>query len=227
MRIYNVEVTNHCNGKCGNYCPYSKMTRKKGNMSKKTFRKVLDKQELNFIEMHNFGEPLIHPRIFDFIKMAKDVGFKTEFSTNGLLLDAKTFDNLYHAGLDLLWVSIRPFFGKVRKTLIKHYDEYSKKMKITILYVEFKNKIKTLPRSWDVTYIEPHSWSGYVVIPFVKRNISCFNLSNQAVTVLWDGRVSNCCHDYDGKYIIGTIDDDNLKPSVNELCKRCEFYGTQ
>lgn len=226
MKIYNCEITNHCNSECKGYCPYSEMTRPKGFMSEETFRKVLDKQELDFIEMHNFGEPLLHPMIYDFIKISKDAGFKTRFSTNGKLLNEETFKKLADAGLDKLWISIRPFFDEVKKTLDKNYEEYSKKMKISIIYVEFPHKVREWPSNWNVMGVIPHTWSGQVKIPFRKSNQPCFNLQNKAVTVLWDGRVSNCCHDFDGKYIIGTIDDDNLKPSRVKLCEECEFNGT-
>jgi hypothetical protein len=226
FKIYNVEITNHCNSKC-EYCPHPKMTRPKGLMSMKTYRKVLKKQELDFMELHGFGEPLMHPLIYDFVRMAHKRGLKTRFSTNGLLLSGEIMDKLVDSGLDLLWISIRPFFEEVRKKLTLLYDEYSKKMDIMVYYVEFPEKTKPLPEHWKVTRIIPHSWSSQVKLPFVKSPDRCFNLANSAVNVLWDGRVSNCCHDFDGKYIIGTIDDDNLKPAPNELCKGCEFYGKE
>jgi len=224
MKIYTVEVTNHCNSKC-EYCPHPKMTRSKGFMSVETFKKVLKKQELDFMELHGFGEPLMHPQIYDFVRMAHERGFKTQFSTNGLLLSREVMDKLVDSGLNTLWISIRPFFDIVKPKMEELYDEYSKKMEIVIYYVEYPEKMQRLPSGWKVTNVIPHSWSSQVRLSFVKSIDKCFNLKNSAVTVLWDGRVSNCCHDFDGKYIIGSIDDEGLKPKPNELCKECEFYG--
>lgn len=226
MRINNVEVTNHCNMKC-RYCPHPKMTRKKGFMSQETYEKVLDKQELDYMELHNFGEPLLHEKIYNFIRMAKARGYKTQLSTNGTLLTEDVMDNLVNAGLDLLWISIRPAFEKVKKFLEKKYEKYSKDIEIVILYVEFTDKTKPLPKNWKITPIIPHTWSGQIDLPYRKRNEMCDNLRLKAVTVLWDGRVSNCCHDYDGKYTLGTIDDNGLEPKPNKLCEGCEFYGAQ
>jgi len=222
MNIYNVEVTNHCTAKC-KYCPHPNMTRKKGFMTMETYEKVLKKQELKFVELHGFGEPLLHPKIFDFVRMAHEQGLRTRFSTNGILLSIDVMDKLVESGLDLMWVSIRPYFDVVKGKLKEFYDEYSKKIEIVVYYVEYPEKTRPLPEGWRVVHIVPHTWSSQVQLPFIKANINCFNLRNSAVTVLWDGRVSNCCHDFDGKYIIGTLDDDNLKPSPNELCLRCEF----
>ena len=224
MRIYNVETTNHCNANC-DYCPYPKMTREKGFMSMDIFNKILEKQELDFIELHNFGEPLMDPQIFKFIRMAKKAGFKTRLSTNGLLLNRDVLSKLADAGLDLMWVSIRHYFDQVKKTLDVLYSEYSKKIEIIIYYVELPNRMRDLPKQWKVTRLIPHTWSKQIEgVPFTMRNESCFNLREKAVTVLWDGKVSNCCHDFDGKYIIGTIDDEGLEPKAVELCGRCEFY---
>ena len=224
MRIYNVETTNYCNAEC-DYCPYPKMTREKGFMSVETFKKVLEKQELDFMELHNFGEPLVDPQIFKFIRMAKEAGFKTRLSTNGLLLNRDVLSKLADAGLDLMWISIRRYFDQVKKTLDELYPEYSKKIDIVIYYVELPNRMRGLPREWKVTRLFPHTWSRQIErVPFIMRNERCFNLRERAVTVLWDGRVSNCCHDFDGKYILGTVDDEGLEPKAVELCGRCEFY---
>lgn len=225
MKIYNIEVTNHCNARC-DYCPQPGMKREKGFMSMETYKKVLNKQELDFMELHGFGEPLLHPKIFDFVRMAKKRGFKTRFSTNGILLNEEVMDKLVDSGLDLMWISIRPFFDAVKKKLEKLYEEYSKRIEIIVYYVEYPEKVRPLPREWYVKHITPHTWSMQIIgLPFVKHNERCFNLENRAVVVLWDGRISNCCHDVDGRYILGTIDDDKLEPKVIDLCKGCEFYG--
>jgi len=201
------------------------MTREKGFMSMDIFNKILEKQELDFIELHNFGEPLMDPQIFKFIRMAKKAGFKTRLSTNGLLLNRDVLSKLADAGLDLMWVSIRHYFDQVKKTLDVLYSEYSKKIEIIIYYVELPNRMRDLPKQWKVTRLIPHTWSKQIEgVPFTMRNESCFNLREKAVTVLWDGKVSNCCHDFDGKYILGTIDEEGLEPKVVELCGSCEFY---
>ncbi|MHC1582207.1 MAG: radical SAM/SPASM domain-containing protein, partial [Candidatus Syntropharchaeia archaeon] len=186
------------------------MKRKKGFMSMKIYRKVIEVQELPNLVLHGFGEPLLHPKLDKFIKLGKDKGFRVEFSTNGLLLDRKRMERLSDAGVDEVRISIRPFFDKVVKNIETFYDEFSDRLKI--LYIEYPEKRKPLPKGWDVTAYPPHNWAGQVNIPTYKQQSVCNPMKLRAVTVLWDGRVSNCCQDCEGEYILGTLDDKDLYP---------------
>ncbi len=69
MKVYQIEISNHCNLSC-NYCPHPNQKRDKGYMSMETFKisiKLLKKCGQKIAYLHNFGEPLLHPKIFDFI----------------------------------------------------------------------------------------------------------------------------------------------------------------
>jgi MoaA/NifB/PqqE/SkfB family radical SAM enzyme len=52
------------------------------------------------------GEPMLHPRLPDFISMAKALGFKVTLITNGTLLDEARIHSLIDSHLDLLRVSL-------------------------------------------------------------------------------------------------------------------------
>ena len=64
------------------------------------------------------GEPLLHPRFLDMVRLAKQAGLRAEVTTNAMLLDAGLADGLMDAGLDQLVVSIdgssAEAFGRVR-----------------------------------------------------------------------------------------------------------------
>ena len=64
------------------------------------------------------GEPLLHPRLVDMVRLATERGMATEVTTNALLLDQPMADALVAAGLGQLVVSIdgatAETFGKVR-----------------------------------------------------------------------------------------------------------------
>lgn len=64
------------------------------------------------------GEPLLHPRLVDMVRLATERGLATEVTTNALLLDEPMADALVAAGLGQLVVSIdgatAETFGKVR-----------------------------------------------------------------------------------------------------------------
>ena len=53
-----------------------------------------------------FGEPLLHPRFLDMVRLAKERGLRAEVTTNALLLSPELAAGLRAAGLDQLVVSI-------------------------------------------------------------------------------------------------------------------------
>jgi MoaA/NifB/PqqE/SkfB family radical SAM enzyme len=63
-------------------------------------------KQIRFVHLQGWGEPLLHPRLFDMIKVAKDVGCRVGFTTNGTLLGPIACQRLLDLDLDLLAVSI-------------------------------------------------------------------------------------------------------------------------
>lgn len=105
-----VEVTNSCNLKCI-MCYSRNMIRPKGFMSLDTYKLILNSaKELETIEMvglYTTGEAFLHPHIFDFIKHAKDMGFRYVYiTTNGVLLNEKSINKIFESGLDSIKFSI-------------------------------------------------------------------------------------------------------------------------
>ncbi|MBR6653257.1 MAG: radical SAM protein, partial [Oscillospiraceae bacterium] len=83
-RVY-VEITNICNMNCS-FCHGH--SRKAGRMSPDEFSRVLDKLagQTKYIYYHLMGEPLTHPQLSDFIRLATGKGFRSVITTNGTLL---------------------------------------------------------------------------------------------------------------------------------------------
>ncbi len=116
-----IETTNFCNARCI-MCAYRIMKRKKGFMSIKLYRKIIEEikdRELDILLLSGFGEPLIDKRLPDFIKYAKDKGIKKiGIVTNGSLLFLETAQKLADAGLDEIHISIdgadKHTFEKIR-----------------------------------------------------------------------------------------------------------------
>ena len=54
------------------------------------------------VVFHLFGEPLLHPKIGEMIKMAKDHGLKTSLHTNASLLTEEKSVQILDSGLDIL-----------------------------------------------------------------------------------------------------------------------------
>jgi uncharacterized Fe-S cluster-containing radical SAM superfamily protein len=83
-----VEPTNACNLGCA-YCGNKDMVRPKKFLDVDLYRQLLDQMvELGIprITLHTIGEPTLHPRIGELVKMATDRGRVVTLSTNGTLL---------------------------------------------------------------------------------------------------------------------------------------------
>ena len=108
------------------------------------------------------GEPLLHPRFLDMVRLVKARGLRAEVTTNALLLDDEMAAGLLAAGLDQLVVSIdgasAEAFGRVRtgaslakvvENVRRLHDQrgpnYGPGMRIGIEFVAMRSNIEELP----------------------------------------------------------------------------------
>ncbi len=105
-RVY-VEITNICNRACS-FCPGT--ARPPRRMSRDEFATVLDRLDgvTEYLYYHVMGEPLTHPDLPDFIRMAVARGLKSAVTTNGTLLPARGQD-LIDAGVYKVNISVHSF----------------------------------------------------------------------------------------------------------------------
>lgn len=104
-----IEPTTACNLECP-ACPSGirEFTRPTGNMKTEVFEKII--QQLQSYLLHiNFyfqGEPLIHPKIYDWIKIAVHNKIYTLISTNAHFLNKDNCEKIMRSGLHKIIVSI-------------------------------------------------------------------------------------------------------------------------
>ena len=81
-----IEVTNVCNLNC-DFCP--KHRRQNRQLTIEEFDLLTDKirGRVIFLYFHLMGEPLLHTLLPDFIRIAREKGFRTVLTSNGTLLD--------------------------------------------------------------------------------------------------------------------------------------------
>ena len=105
-RVY-VEITNICNRSCS-FCPGT--TRPPRRMTLSEFDAVTDRLRgvTEYLYYHVMGEPLTHPELPDFIRLAKGKGFKSAITTNGTLLPARGRE-LMEAGVYKVNISVHSF----------------------------------------------------------------------------------------------------------------------
>lgn len=107
--MIDVELTNNCNLSCV-FCDRQIMKREKGYMGMEVFKKVADESaEMGVIGLRfiRWGEPYLHPNIFDAVKYAKSKGLIAHASTNGLLLDEEKIKKTVESGLDTIIFSMQ------------------------------------------------------------------------------------------------------------------------
>jgi MoaA/NifB/PqqE/SkfB family radical SAM enzyme len=107
-RIY-VESTNHCNLKCV-MCPtgLGVIERPKGYMDMSLYRRIVDEVGglVGSAVLHSWGEPLMHPDLFEMIVYGKRAGIRMETSTNITLLNEERARRVLDAGLDVLYLAM-------------------------------------------------------------------------------------------------------------------------
>ncbi len=105
-KVY-VEITNICNMSCS-FCHGH--SREKKRMSANEFEHILSQLcgQTKYIYYHLMGEPLTHPDLPLFLKMAKERGFRSILTTNGTLLKKRQIEIL-SAGVHKVSVSLHSF----------------------------------------------------------------------------------------------------------------------
>ncbi len=108
--IIDVELTNTCNFRCA-FCPTGNLSlqRPGGFMAFETFEKIVEQcaphgTGIRFIQ---WGEPLLHPQFFRFLRHAHDALLPTHLNTNGSKIDDAAAQMLISMGLDSIKFSFQ------------------------------------------------------------------------------------------------------------------------
>ena len=106
-KIY-LEITNVCNLRCS-FCPGTDRPAKM--LTVEEFSQLLPKLQpwTDYLYFHLMGEPLVHPQLPEFLRLAGDAGFKVILTTNGTLLKKQQKMLLSSPGLYKLNISLHAF----------------------------------------------------------------------------------------------------------------------
>ncbi len=228
--IVQIESTNLCNAKCV-FCPRDEMHRQQGVMDMDLFKKVVDECAalgITHVRVHNYGEPFLDRRLVEKVRYAKAKGIKeVGMISNGSLITEEIARGMVEAGLDAINISVdaagKDVFEKTRVHL--KYDDVIRNIrslhrirmelgrrrpKLILSFVRQDNSAdeQAFIREWgqlaDKIHItDLHNWAG-TLNDHSDVQFPCYRLW-QTFTVLWDGRVSLCCADFDGRHILGDL----------------------
>ncbi len=194
-KILNIEPTNFCNLNCP-IC-IDKSSREQGFLGLELLQSLIDKNKEilrdQYIWLHFAGEPLLHPKLPEIIKILKNNGIRTRLSTNATLLDKDTSLRLMEAGLDYIVFSVDGFrketyekirrgadFDVVENNIFKFLDikkEKGLRTKTQIQMIKMKineDEVKPFIEKWkrtDINYINIKSfcsraWEAKNIEPF-------------------------------------------------------------
>jgi len=230
-----IEVTSACNLKCP-FCATTYSGFKSGFIKWEMVKRILDEageKRLYACKFNFRGEPLLHKELGKFISYAKKKGIiDVFFNTNASLLTEEKSRMLVDSGLDRITISFEGFdkasyeknrVGATFEEVVNNVENLrnireksgvsTPKIRVqTVLVPELERRIDEFIAFWEcrvdqVSYndMEPtievaRKKSGHLetswICPFLY----------QRMAVLWDGTLTACIKDYDGKLVMGNID---------------------
>jgi MoaA/NifB/PqqE/SkfB family radical SAM enzyme/pimeloyl-ACP methyl ester carboxylesterase len=102
----NIEITTRCNLRCA-FCARTSVRREERDMAPDRFGRLLDLLPHAWrVTLAGLGEPLLHPRVADFVSEASSRGRRVTLATNAVLLSAEMSRRLIGAGLDAIVFSL-------------------------------------------------------------------------------------------------------------------------
>ncbi len=238
--IVQIESTNICNAKCV-FCPRDDMHRRQGIMGVELFRKIVDEcveLGITHVRMHNYGESFIDKQLVEKIRYAKARGIQeVGMISNGSLITDPVARGIIDAGLDAINISVdaagKEVFEATRiglkydkvianiERLVRLRTESGKRRpKLILSFVRQNNSAdeQAFIAHWraiadKVHVTDLHNWAGTLNTES-DVNYPCYR-PWLTFTVLWDGRVSLCCADFDGKVVLGDLNSSSIREIWN------------
>ncbi len=233
-KIY-IETTNLCNLNC-DFC--IKNRRKKEIMTIQNFKIILSKIKnyTNYIYLHILGEPLLNPKLNEFILLASNEGFNINITTNGYLIDKiKDNKNIRQVNISLHSFDIK-YNVELKKYLNNIFDSVEELIKndtYVSLRLWVKNKysediINEVNNYYKVNITKNTKIKENLFFNFEKQFIwpdlnnsyynesgKCYGLTDH-IGILVDGTIVPCCLDTLGIINLGNI----FKEEIDEILNK-------
>lgn len=240
-KIY-IEITNNCNLKCS-FC--SEVKRKRRFMTTEEFENILIKIKdyTDYIYLHIKGEPLLHPNIIEFLRLADKYNLKVNLTTNGTLFSkiAKELSECNSLRKINFSLHSENSLDNYCEEIFKNVELLKDKIIIYRLWTlknnqldsksqEIVNKIRkyyNLPQETvdkiytsnnikikSTIYVDKDNEFSWPKVTTHKSNGYCYALKTQ-IGILVDGTVVPCCLDSNGVVNLGNIFKESLEEIIN------------
>ena len=230
-KVY-IEITNSCNLKCDFCIQNNNDTR---FIEEENFKLILKKLKgyTNYLYFHILGEPLLHPNIKKYIKLAKENNFMINITTNGYLIkrikdineirqlniSLHSYDEKYEIPLEQYMNDIFDVVDNLENTYISYRiwvnNKYNEEI-INILNNHYNTNIKEKKKiKNNIFFSEFHEF----IWPDLDNNYynnkgKCYALKDH-IGILSNGNIVPCCLDTKGIITLGNIYKDDLKKILN------------
>lgn len=225
-----IETTNACNARCI-ICPHRDLRRAVTHMQDGFYRRLIDECSqavCREVHLHNFGEPLLDKQLENRICYAKSKGIrKVKIFSNGSLMTPDRAEGLIRAGLDEIKISFdgatREEFEKIRPPLnfdavveniarlVAMRNAARSPMKIRVACCSTTDKQETMRMLEKIVdgfaFGKIHNWGGGANGNGRRRLRKPCSRLWRTMTILANGDVALCCLDYDGRRLLGRIDE--------------------
>lgn len=238
-KIY-IEITNICNLNCS-FCSKTKRTKKE--MTIDEFEKVLEKIDnyTDYLYLHIQGEPLLHSKLDELLKLCEKNKKFVNITTNGVFLNEKVDILNNHSCVRQLNISLhcennkKDYFkdifeavDKLNKNIYISYriwiddkeniilDNLKNKYGDIVLSIKNKNNIvlaKNIYLNKNEKFIWPNLDNSYY-----NEIGTCLGLKSH-IGILSDGTVIICCLDSDGISNLGNI----FTEKLSEILEKNEY----
>lgn len=238
--IVQIESTNICNAKCV-FCPRDDMHRDQGVMEMPLFEKIVDEcveLGIRHVRLHNYGEAFLDRHLVEKIAYAKRAGVaEVGLISNGSLITDRVAAGIVEAGLDAINISLdaagKEVFERTRLGLsfdkvvanVERLIEARRRAgrrrpKIILSFVRQSNseEEQAFIARWQgvadkIHVTDLHNWAG-TLNHEAQASFPCYR-PWLTFTVLWDGRVSLCCADFDGRHVLGDLRASTIRETWN------------
>lgn len=244
-----IGITNRCNLNC-TFCPHRHSQRPIGEISSGLLGSLLDQVApyVNVVDLSFDGEPFLHSHWADCVEACHQRDIRAILQTNALLIDDSTARDILDVGVDSITFSVDAATEETYQLLksagdynrvVANVDNFlklargqSKRPNITIQFVrgpDNRHEVEAFLRQWknkgaDFIRIKPMlNFGGSVDSGFRGEPKKPCILLWTSLSIHWDGLVTLCCMDIEGRTNMG----DAARTPLREIADNEPFQAVR
>jgi radical SAM protein with 4Fe4S-binding SPASM domain len=209
--------------------------------------KIMTDTEPELVNFSGMGEPTINPLLPDFVDYLSSRGVKVQLTTNAFTLSPDLIVRLLEAGLDSIFVSfnghtdtlyektmgglsldrttdnIRSLFALANKEV-----HVLANVSVTKLNQDYLPNIRECLSNLgirDIVFAQCHNRGGYFrdssicATPIFLFDEGRCDIFKDTLFIAWNGEVLSCCHDLEGKGLLGDLNDEDFREIISRKRK--------